>query len=131
MTKLSVGVIFGSRSVEHDVSIVTASQVMRALDPARYAVTPVYIDREGRWFTGEALRHLQTFEQENVATVAGVSETVLAPSSALPGLVTPPLSGRLRKNTFQKLDVAFPVVHGSHGEDGTLQGLCELANLPT
>lgn len=129
-TKLTVGVIFGSRSVEHDVSIVTAQQVMRALNPDRYSVVPVYITREGGWLVGDPLRDINSFEGDRVAEMLGIKEAVLSCSTDFKGLIIPPISGLVGRNTLRKLDVLFPVVHGSHGEDGTLQGLFELVDLP-
>ncbi|GAB4575460.1 MAG: D-alanine--D-alanine ligase family protein [Anaerolineae bacterium] len=128
--KLTVGVIFGSRSVEHDVSIVTAQQVMRALDPARYEVVPVYITREGGWFVGEPLRDIHNFEGDRVSEILGVKEAVLSSNTDFPGLIVPPIAGLVGRNSLRKLDVVFPVVHGAHGEDGTLQGVCEMVDLP-
>ncbi|MBO9308284.1 MAG: D-alanine--D-alanine ligase [Chloroflexi bacterium] len=128
--KLTVGVIFGSRSVEHDVSIVTAQQIMRALDPAKYEVVPIYITRSGVWLTGPALSDLKTFQIEKVEELIGVRETSISPVPAHRGMITPPLAGYLARNTLKRLDVVFPAVHGSHGEDGTLQGLLELADIP-
>lgn len=125
-----VGVFFGSRSVEHDVSIVTANQTMQALKAAGFDVIPVYITREGHWLTGEPLKDIKTFNAEDVSTVPGVQETLLSPSTRYPGLITPPISGRLNKNAFTRLDVAFSTIHGTHGEDGTIQGLFELADMP-
>ncbi len=129
-SKLTVGVIFGSRSVEHDVSIVTAQQVMQALDPNRYEVAPIYITRDGVWLTGDPLRQLDNFKDDKITEVLGVKETMLSSSTAFKGIITPPLSGLLGRSSLRKLDVLFPVVHGSHGEDGTLQGLFELVDLP-
>lgn len=128
--KLTVGVIFGSRSVEHDVSIVTAQQVMRALDTAKYEIVPIYITRTGTWLTGPALNDLKTFQVEKIEELIGVRETLIAPAPAQHGMITPPLAGYLARNALKRLDVAFPAVHGSHGEDGTLQGLLELADIP-
>lgn len=130
--KTTVGVIFGGRSVEHDVSVVTGHQVMRAFDPERYEVHPIYIDREGHWFTGEPLNDLKTFTNE-VVSVAGVQPVTLSPSVQHHGLMHEGGRGRLfggGKPTITRLDVVFPAVHGSHGEDGTLQGLLELADIP-
>jgi len=129
-TKLTIGVIFGSRSVEHDVSIVTATQVMKALNPAKYNIVPIYISREGRWFTGDNLNQLRNFNVNDISELNGTTETTLSSSVAYQGIITPPLGKRLSKNQLTQLDVLFPVVHGSHGEDGTLQGLFELVNLP-
>ncbi len=128
--KRTVGVVFGSRSVEHDVSIVTAQQVMRALRPEKYDVVPIYITREGRWLTGDSLRDLKTFQVENVADMLGVQDVLLSPDTQHHGLILNPVSGLFSRSKVRHLDVVFPVVHGSHGEDGTLQGLCELANIP-
>jgi D-alanine-D-alanine ligase len=128
--KQTVGVIFGSRSVEHDVSIVTAQQVMQALRPEKYDVVPIYITRDGRWLTGSGLRDLKTFQTENIADLMGIKDTLISPSIQHHGMITPPLTGFLGKNQLQRLDVVFPALHGTHGEDGTLQGLLELADLP-
>ena len=128
--KKTVGVIFGSRSVEHDVSIVTAQQVMQALDARKYEVVPIYITRDGRWVSGPGLRDLSTFRSDDIPERMGIKEVILSPSTAHHGLIVSPVSGLLARSQIRTLDVAFPVVHGSHGEDGTLQGLFELADIP-
>ncbi|MBI5957248.1 MAG: D-alanine--D-alanine ligase [Chloroflexi bacterium] len=128
--KKTVGVIFGSRSVEHDVSVVTAQQVMQALRPEKYEVVPIYITRDGRWLTGPGLRDLKNFQGDNIADMMGMKETLISPSAGHQGMITPPVAGMFARNQLRRLDVVFPVVHGSHGEDGTLQGLFELADLP-
>ena len=128
--KLTVGVIFGGRSVEHDVSIVTGHQIMQAMDPGRYEVVPIYIDREGVWLVGEPLRDIQSFKDDKVSEMLGIKEAVLSSSTAFKGLIVPPISGLVGRNSLRRLDVVFPAIHGSHGEDGTLQGLLELVDLP-
>lgn len=128
--KLNIGVIFGSRSVEHDVSVVSATQVMKALEGPKYNVIPIYITRDGRWYTGENLKQLRNFNIDDIANLGGTQETTLGSGVGFKGLITPPLSGRFGKNSLQPLDAIFPVVHGSHGEDGTLQGLLEMIDLP-
>lgn len=128
--KKTVGVIFGSRSVEHDVSIVTAQQVMQALDTRKYEVVPIYITRDGHWVSGPGLRDLNAFRSDDIPERMGIKEVVLSPSTAHHGLIVSPVSGLLARSQVRALDVAFPVVHGSHGEDGTLQGLFELADIP-
>lgn len=127
--KTTVGVIFGGRSVEHDVSIITGNQVIRAFDPERYEVVPIYITREGRWYTGEPLADIENYKDE-VISHKGVMEAILSPAVQHHGLILNPLAGRLQKSEIKRLDVVFPTVHGSHGEDGTLQGLFELADIP-
>jgi D-alanine-D-alanine ligase len=129
-TKKTVGVIFGSRSVEHDVSVVTAQQVMQALRPEKYDIMPIYITRDGRWLTGPGLRDLKTFQANDVSDMMGIKDTLISPSTLHHGAITPPVSGLFGRSQLRRLDVVFPVVHGSHGEDGTLQGLLELADLP-
>ncbi len=124
----TVGVIFGGRSVEHDVSIVTGHQIMQAFDPDRYEVVPIYIDRQGRWYTGDPLRDLKNFSNE-IVSQKGVRSAILSPSIEHHGLIINPTAGRFERSELQRLDVVFPAIHGSHGEDGTLQGLCELADI--
>ena len=127
--RTTVGVIFGGRSVEHDVSIVTAHQIMRAFDAQRYEIIPIYISRDGRWYSGEPLRELQNFKDE-IVSMTGVSSVVLSPATQHHGLIINPVVGRFRRSEVRRIDVAFPAVHGTHGEDGTLQGLLELADIP-
>ena len=129
--KTTVAVIFGGRSVEHDVSVVTGHQIMTSFDPRRYEVIPLYITRDGRWFTGDALKTLKNFANESAVTqLKGVQAVVLSPGTQHGGLLINPGGGMFSRMTIQRIDVAFPAIHGSHGEDGTLQGLLELADIP-
>lgn len=125
-----VAVIFGGRSVEHDVSIVTGHQVIRAFSNDRYDVVPVYISREGKWFTGAPLLELDAFADENIVDRDGVVPCLLSPDTRHHGLILNPLAGRFQKSQVKRLDVVFPALHGSHGEDGSIQGLLELADIP-
>jgi D-alanine-D-alanine ligase len=127
--KTTVGVIFGGRSVEHDVSVVTANQVLRALDSDRYEVVPIYINRDGRWYTGDPLLDLKNYDDE-IVSHSGVIPVILSPAVQHHGLIRNPLAGRFSKSEVQRLDVVFPALHGTHGEDGTIQGLLELADIP-
>ena len=126
----TVAVIFGGRSVEHDVSIVTGQQVMRAFDPARYDCVPVYIARDGRWHTGTPLKDIRSFEADDVTRLDGVRQALLSPDARHHGLIVNPLAGRFSRSEVVRIDMAFPAIHGSYGEDGTLQGLLELADIP-
>jgi D-alanine-D-alanine ligase and related ATP-grasp enzymes len=120
--KLHVAVIFGGRSGEHEVSLMSARSVLSVLDPARYEVTQVGITHEGTWLTGEDV--LGKFEQNQTA---GLIPVLVAPDPSDRGLyVMEGISG-LKKWT--DIDVYFPVLHGTFGEDGTLQGLFELADV--
>ncbi len=128
--KTTIAVLFGGRSVEHDVSIVTAQQLMRAM-PDSYHVLPVYISREGKWYTGDALRTLENFKDERITSRPDVQPVLLSPDVRHHGFIVNPLaSGWFKKPQVQRVDVLFPAVHGTHGEDGTLQGLFELADIP-
>lgn len=127
--KTTLGVILGGRSVEHDVSIVTGSQVIRACDPARFDVVPLYISRDGKWFTGDPLLDVKNYKGD-VTELMGVREVVLSPSTQHHGLIINPTTGLFSKSEVKRLDTVFPAIHGTHGEDGTLQGLFELADIP-
>ena len=117
MSKLCVGLLFGGRSVEHEVSIASASSIFRALDPARYEVRLVAIDQSGRW-------HLAPPALPPQAGISG--REVRLP--AVPGERS--LVGESGDVAVTGLDVVFPIVHGRGGEDGSLQGLLELAEIP-
>ncbi len=119
--RLRVGVIFGGRSGEHEVSLMSARSVMGALDPVKYEVIPLAITPEGRWLSGpEALDALAEGDPSRLEPVALLPEPGHRAVFRWGDEV-----GRLCE-----LDVAFPVLHGTFGEDGTLQGLLELADIP-
>lgn len=127
MNKQTVAVFFGSRSAEHDVSIVTAiSSVIKPLQMTKkYDVLPVYIAKDGRWFAGEALGSIDLFRSGKINEyMAKHKPTLLELGDGL-CLVRPSL-----RNIRTKIDVAFPATHGTHGEDGELMALFELANIP-
>ncbi len=130
----TVAAIFGSRSVEHEVSVITAHQAMAALSAGHRAV-PVYIAKDGRWYTGDPLTQLDRFSDVDGLLAASTMVTpVIDP--ARPGLTLLP-SGASRRGLLGRgtaepthIDVAMPLVHGSLGEDGSLQGLLEMAAVP-
>ena len=128
--RTTIAVIFGGRSVEHDVSIVTGHQIMSAFPADRYEVVPVYISRDGRWFTGDALAEIDSFKDDDILHRNGVRACFLPPDARYHGLIIDPLAGRFSKSELRRIDVAFPALHGSHGEDGSIQGLFELADIP-
>jgi len=132
VSKLRVGVFYGSRSVEHEVSVITALQAMDNLDPQRYDVVPVYITKEGEWYTGDALRKLEIYQQGREGR-KNLTRVSLAPVPSEGLLVVEERGRRLPFGGSAprlQIDLAFPCVHGTFGEDGTLQGLFELADLP-
>jgi D-alanine-D-alanine ligase len=122
--RLRVGVLFGGRSTEHEVSVLSAQSIMAALDPTRYDVVPLYIDKEGHWLLGESIPRL-------VHDAASRTYVYLPPDPTQHGLVPASLNGAPPGPArLPSLDVVFPVFHGLNGEDGTIQGLLELANVP-
>ncbi|HIU20352.1 MAG TPA: D-alanine--D-alanine ligase [Candidatus Limiplasma stercoravium] len=134
MSKIQLGVIFGSRSCEHDVSIISAVQLMRAADRQTYDIIPLYITQKGEWFTGDALMDIATFTpafDENRKDVKRVKLDLTAGSGVLTCVERGGgLFARERETVVARLDCVIPVLHGMHGEDGTVQGLLELCNLP-
>jgi D-alanine-D-alanine ligase len=124
--KLRLGIVFGGRSAEHEVSLQSARNILEALDRGKYEVVLLGIDREGRWHLDEtALPLLGGGRPLPNLSVAGGREVALAPRGTSSHLVE--LSTHRSLGT---LDVVFPVLHGPYGEDGSVQGLCKLANLP-
>jgi D-alanine-D-alanine ligase len=120
-----VGVIFGGRSGEHEVSLMSAQSVLSALDPAHYAVTQIGITHEGTWLTGPDV--LQSMLDNHVEDLVPVT---LLPDPSHPGLygIQDTQHGELLE-LLTALDVVFPVLHGTYGEDGTLQGLLEMTDV--
>ncbi len=131
MEKRRIGLLFGGRSVEHDVSIVSATSILAALDRDRYDVSLIGVDAEGGWHLAPADTPLgAVFEAPAVLLPARAGPTELCPD--LPGTVT--ASERAEATAalgpLARLDVVFPIIHGRGGEDGALQGLLELADVP-
>jgi D-alanine-D-alanine ligase len=122
---MRVGVIFGGRSVEHDVSIVTAHQVMAVLSGG-YEVIPIYVTREGRWLSSPGLNDLRVYREGRAEDVG--QQAHIPPVAGFGGLQV--AGGRFKGTQTVGLDVVVPSIHGTYGEDGTLQGLLELADIP-
>jgi len=124
--KIRVGVVFGGRSGEHEVSLASAQSVMGAMDQETYEIVPIGITKEGRWIaSGDPMLALS----EGDASAS--SPAALLSDPARKGLMRLEETERaLRATPLAELDVVFPVLHGPYGEDGTVQGLLELANIP-
>ncbi|MGC9158641.1 MAG: D-alanine--D-alanine ligase family protein [Terracidiphilus sp.] len=118
--KLRVGILFGGRSGEHEVSLLSAASILKAIDARKFEVVPIGIDKQGRWLAGEAAREL----------LAGAQPAKPAPPTASPSASSShtPGDGQACLDSLH-LDVVFPVLHGTFGEDGTMQGLLELAGV--
>jgi D-alanine-D-alanine ligase len=149
MKKLRVGILFGGRSGEHEVSLLSAASVLHAIDRDKYEVVPIGITKDGRWLTaGDAedllqgklvveARHLRAGDPETTqpAAVLARGESVVVPpepvrrQSGLVPFQTDALLTRRASDRAINVDVIFPVLHGTFGEDGTIQGLLELADM--
>jgi D-alanine-D-alanine ligase len=128
MSKPTIAVIFGSRSTEHDISVLTAiGSVIKPLELSRkYTVLPVYIAKDGSWYVAKEFADIKLFQ-------GGRLEEFLAQRSPVSISLTKGLTlqetGRRRNNEYN-IDVVFPALHGTHGEDGEVMAICEMANVP-
>lgn len=131
--KTQLGVIFGSRSCEREVAIISAVQLMNHVDVEKYDVIPVYISEQGVWYTGEALRRIETYQHFS-PDIKGVEQVQLDTTAGSGALLATRagkgLFGHATQVVVARLEVCVVVMHGLNGEDGTLQGLLEMANLP-
>jgi D-alanine-D-alanine ligase len=150
MKKLRVGILFGGRSGEHEVSLLSAASVLNAIDKEKYEVVPIGITKDGRWLTAEHAedlltgklvlepRHLRAGDPDTTqpAAVLARGEAVVVPPEPVhrhSGLVPFQTDAALTRRASDRainVDVIFPVLHGTFGEDGTIQGLLELADIP-
>jgi D-alanine-D-alanine ligase len=151
MKKLRVGILFGGRSGEHEVSLLSAASVFNAIDKSKYEVVPIGITKEGRWVTAadaerllggkapaSSAAHLRAGDPEATpgAAVLASGEAVIVPpephrqSNSLTPFQTEAGLTRRASDRAINVDIIFPVLHGTFGEDGTIQGLLELADLP-
>jgi len=149
MEKLRVGILFGGRSGEHEVSLLSAASVLNAIDKEKYEVVPIGITKDGRWLTAEHAenlltgklvlepRNLRAGDPENTTSAAVLArgEAVVVPPepthrhSGLVPFQTDAAMMRRASDRAINVDVIFPVLHGTFGEDGTIQGLLELADI--
>jgi len=118
--RLRIGVLFGGRSAEHEVSLLSATNVMAALDPAKYDAIPIFVTREGQWL-------LSRFKDGALATPSDGIELCLV-SGGHGRMLAIPTKGA--PYDLPVIDILFPVLHGLHGEDGAVQGLAEVARVP-
>ena len=150
MKKLRVGVLFGGRSGEHEVSLLSAASVVKAINKDKFEVVPIGITKDGKWLTADHAerllsgqpveeRHLRAGDPEATpgAAVLAKGEAVVVPpepihqqGGALAPFETESHSLRRAADRAINVDIIFPVLHGTFGEDGTIQGLFELADLP-
>jgi len=147
MKKLRVGILFGGRSGEHEVSLLSAASVLNAINKEKYEVVPIGITKEGRWLSDshaeqllrgektshESGRHLRAGDPEATpgAVVLAKGEAVIVPPVPQAHGLVPFESPAVTAQKGIDVDVVFPVLHGTFGEDGTIQVLLELADVPS
>jgi D-alanine-D-alanine ligase len=126
MKKIRVGVLFGGRSAEHEVSLQSAKNIIEAIDRDKYDVILIGIDREGQWYLNESSHFLLNADDPaHIAMNHGNITLAMIPGSASEQII--PVE---RGKSIGELDVIFPVLHGPYGEDGTVQGLLRMADIP-
>jgi len=126
MGKIRVGLIFGGRSAEHEVSLQSARNIVDALDPDRFEVTLIGIDKQGQWHVNDVHAYLLNAEDPARIALHRSGQGV----ALVPGRETQQLQALQPAAALAQIDVVFPIVHGTLGEDGSLQGLLRMANLP-
>jgi D-alanine-D-alanine ligase len=133
MEKIKVGLVFGGRSGEHEVSVRSAKTVIEQIDKEKYEVVPIAISKDGNWLNPHESLNLFPVETREVLaeSLANFSQNSIAfiGDTNYKGLTEINSNGETG-NKFTKLDVVFPVLHGTFGEDGTIQGLFEMADIP-
>lgn len=126
--KTKIAVFFGGRSTEHEISVISANQAMHAINKDKYEVIPVYITKQGKWYTGEALMDVANY-RDTKSLLEKCREVYMRPVYGDYKLYTvkKPLFG---SDVLTELDVVIPVLHGSNGEDGTFEGILDSIGIP-
>lgn len=126
--KTTIGIFFGGRSTEHEISVISASQAMHAINAEKYEVVPIYISKQGKWYTGNALLDIQNYR--NIpGLLEKVEEVYMEPTFGDYNLYKKKRS-LFGSNVLKHIDVVIPVLHGSNGEDGIFEGLLETIGIP-
>ena len=126
--KIKVGVFFGGKSVEHEIAVITMSQAISALDPEKYEIVPIYIAKNGVMYTGDDLLDLYQYKDMEVLLKRSYKVCVVNDGKGVKVLRCPaPIIG---KRTLATIDVAFPIMHGTNGEDGTIAGFINTLGIP-
>lgn len=128
--KTNIGVFFGGRSTEHEIAMISANQAMAAIDRNKYDVTPVYVSKDGKWYTGDVLLDIKNY-RDIPAMLKRCKEVYLRPIFGDYNLYLAKPEGVFKnKDVACKLDVVIPVMHGANGEDGTFEGLLDYIGIP-
>jgi D-alanine-D-alanine ligase len=126
--KLNTAVFFGGESVEHEVSIISAHQAMHAMDPEKYNIIPVYVAKDRKLYVGEALKDMKNYKDLHALCESCTQVTIVSIDNKV--VIQPVKSGLFGKKDLGTIDVAIPVMHGTNGEDGTIQGFFEMLKVP-
>ena len=126
--KIKIGVIFGGKSVEHEISVITANQGINAIDTEKYEIVPLYISKNGLMYTGELLLDLENYKDLDKLIEKSIRVNLINDGNKV-NVVRYPAS-KFRNNIINTIDVAFPCMHGTNGEDGTIQGYLEMLGIP-
>src|ERR671919_2444934 len=123
--KIRIAILFGGKSAEHEISLISARNIVEAMDRKKYEIVSIGIDKQGRWFFDEGARLLRG-PASTLVKFHGRNHF----TAVLPGATQGPIIRLAPRRMLRDIDVAFPVLHGPFGEDGTVQGLLKLANVP-
>src|ERR671925_1733972 len=123
--KLRVAILFGGKSAEHEISLISARNIVEAMDKKKYEIISIAIDKDGRWFFDHGQRLLSARAQAEAKLPRQSASTAV-----VPGAKPSPMIQLSPRRALGEVDVVFPVLHGPFGEDGTVQGLLKLANVP-
>src|ERR671923_2753355 len=123
--KIRVAILFGGKSAEHEISLISARNIVEAINKTKYEIVSIGIDKQGRWFFDEGQRLLTGGKQAQVKLSRRSGSTAV-----LPGGKRSPMIQLSPRRALGEVDVVFPVLHGPFGEDGTVQGLLKLAGVP-
>lgn len=126
--KINVGVFFGGNSVEHEISIISAIQAMSAINKEKYNVIPLYLSKKGVFYTGDCLLEVENYK--NIDNLLAKSKSVNILNDGKDIIIVKYPINRFGNNVLNKIDVAFPIVHGTNTEDGTIQGFLETTGIP-
>ncbi|NLY19951.1 MAG: D-alanine--D-alanine ligase [Tissierellia bacterium] len=136
----TIGVIFGGRSVEHEVSVITGMQIVENIDKSKYKVLPIYIDKDGKWLVGKSLEDFRTYKDNDFSKTSEVYFKIEYGNNNLyvKGTSEVEAGGLFKKSSvkvdtlsvYDSVDVAVLALHGTNGEDGTVQGLLETIGIP-
>ena len=126
--KIKLGVFFGGKSVEHEIAVITANQAYSSIDKEKYEVIPVYISKQGLMYTGEDLFELSEYKDMN-KLIQRLTQVTFINDGQKINILRYPMK-KFGDNVLNTIDVAFPIMHGTNGEDGTIQGFLELLGIP-